>query len=217
MNSMQIKKALINSLIFLLIFSCVSCSTNSPSIHKTNSLSASSKEKSSYANVISLYSEFLAGKIIATDKDGNKVSLSDVYQSFTNPDNHYAYFDMNGDSLPELLCRSSPDFVILTVKNGKVVVWAYQSCFFNVLENHQGMYILENGGPPHTIYKYYTFDFDGNCTSTPFYTVSNPSPNEYEYYSEGKQITKAEWEDSFAKYLTIPLAKIDWNPFSKKS
>lgn len=186
----------------------------------SNQLSMQVK-KDSVSKAFDFYHGFLAGKINATD-EYNDVTLKDVYR-FDNtnflPTNEYAFYDMNGDGIPELLTRAVSDSVyIFTVRNKKLVVWHDMIPYCKVFNDGSTLLTIHNGGPTHLIYVYNIYDFNGNeRQSISFEKYDRNEDGKYNnkdlFLFDSKEVSKETWDDLTKKYLEIKSDKIEWKPF----
>lgn len=66
------------------------------------------------------YTDFIAGKIAAVDRQGQPLNIQDL----SNGEGvQYAFYDMNGDDVAELLIKSTQQLTIFRAENGAVTVW----------------------------------------------------------------------------------------------
>ena len=125
----------------------------------------------------------------------------------------YAYYDMNGDSIPELHVRQDSVYRILTCRDGEVVVWGGASVFAEPLNNGA---VLDFRDSLYNIsYAYFEYDFFGNEKLRIDFRKAMPNEKggfdeTSDYYFDGKQVSKEEWEVLTEPYFSIGSDKIEW-------
>ena len=165
------------------------------------------------AVALALYRGFLSGEQGA--KHGEEtIYIDDVYQFENEKTTHrYAFFDMNGDGMPELHVRSARDYSVLTYRDSELVVWQRFSRNCESLSNGAVLYARHSIG---WIYEYYVMDFYGNVVLTINFERFDVNGNDVyndeidECYFERISVTDDEWIALTEKYLSVELAPIDW-------
>ena len=137
-----------------LLFTFALCGCNQSSINETTSSE----------NIVAdtLYNEFLSKKINALDKNGNTITLESYLDDL--PENawrKYAIYDMNGDSIPELIIKTGRSFDIFWIKNDKVTLWYQGTNYTKPLNNMALLSEREGAAPEHTDYIYYVLGYQG--------------------------------------------------------
>jgi hypothetical protein len=164
------------------------------------------------------YNNFLTGEVDARDEgmDNMKLSMYDIFRFDDENDkehNKYAFFDMNGDSIPELLLRSVGPCYVLTFKNNELVVWNDSWSHTKILNS--GNQLNEHKGASCLAYIYTFFNFDGSekC-SIEFSILGDAINGEYgedcTYVFDEVEVEKSIWEQLTKKYLNESDDKIDW-------
>lgn len=166
----------------------------------------------------SIYEQFLEGKITALDENKNAKLLKDYFLVKYNAEEEYtySYFDMTGDGSPELCVNNIPEMYFFTVKNGELYHWYTETNGYSKLLNN-GAFLMERHGaaPTHINYEYYELDKNASKKFSIAFswwdktTVGNEDYPEF-YEINGKEVSKAEYEEKMKKYLTIGTDKIVW-------
>ena len=186
---------------------------------------STSSGNSAYDAAITAYNEFLKGSINAQDPNerirlNGTVNIKDIILGPDLP-TYYAFFDMNGDGIPELHLRpvDSAMYEIFTYRNGQVVAWHGGPDWESPLSNGAILYERPGGAPTHTNYIYTVLDFNGNVISevsfAKYHSVENGGTSESaddEIFTFGdKDVTKDEWDSLTKEYLSVTPAQIQWN------
>lgn len=166
-----------------------------------------------------LYDEFLQGENKAIFKE-NVVSIHDIIYEYSveSDDLHYAYFDMNGDSIPELHLKSPIFYLILTSTNEELTLWHEASPYSSPLNNGSILYERSDGAPSHISYKYSVFDFYGNVVLENVFEKYNPNPagiydENSDCFFEEVEVSKNDWDVLTKKYLEVGTELIEWNEY----
>lgn len=176
------------------------------------------------ANAIAAYNNFLEGSINAQDlkheiSDG-VVTIKDIS---LEPDlkTYYAFYDMNGDGIPELHLRPivGGSYAIFTYLDGQIALWHNGPDYESPLNNKAILYERDGGAPTHINYYYLVLDSDGNEISkvyfSKYHSIDESSLTESADYDlfmfEDKEVSKEEWDSLTKEYLTKSSDLIIWN------
>lgn len=178
-------------------------------------LIATAEPKTDLDIAFELYNEFLTGNTRAGSWDINEMTTPTG-----EPDKHYAtsyaYFDSNGDKIPELHVKTGKHYNIFTIRDNKIVEW-------KILSPNPPYYALNNGallcrrfgaGPKEDTYKYIILDYLGNEIYRLSFSKYDQNKNEIyddddEYLFDEINVTKGQWEALTEKFLYIDEAGIE--------
>ena len=159
--------------------------------------------------VIKLYDEFLVGR--------RGAMLYDEFVIFPDPNwIAHAYYDMNGDGIPELHVRAQNVYRIFTYRDGELVAWAIPGPYAKPLNNEATLVARNELGE--TWYQYEEYDFFGNVQLkiefgkwTQHFVDDEYIYDETSgYYFGDEAVPKEEWEALTEPYLSIGSDKIEW-------
>jgi len=160
-----------------------------------------------------LYHEFLSGEHDAKSENGI-VQIADIFRG--DEWNKYAFFDMNGDSIPELHVRSSGPYFIIMCWEGELIIWGGGWSYgCQPLNNGAILWERPGGANDTTSYSYQEFDFFGNEQLRVAFDSSITNDGVSVYSFEGETVTKDEWDTLTEKYFSIGSDKIEWFGFSE--
>lgn len=174
-------------------------------------------------SVMSVYGGFLNGNREAKTENGNTMQISDVCSEFATSKfeaaDQYAIFDMNGDDIPELHVRSGVEYHIFTYYNQELLLWHTYSSYSWPTDDHAILYTRYGGAPTHINYQYEVLDFWGNTSLLIEFAEGDiNNDNIYDenddYYFEGVEVTKSQWDVLTAKYLSSTSGSIVWKQMS---
>lgn len=180
-------------------------------------------QKSTSENITAdvLYDEFLSKKINAVDKNGGAITLESYLDDL--PENawrKYAIYDMNGDSIPELIIKTGRSFDIFWIKNDKVTLWYQGTNYAKPLNNKAILYERPGGAPKHTDYQYIVLDYTGEevlkISFSEYYGGDDPSfierfGNNELYLINEQQVSKTIYENLCkTPILNIADDDIEW-------
>ena len=118
-----------------------------------------------------------------------------------------AILDMDGDGLNEYVIQSeTKDHIVLRYYNGKVYSYCFESNDFFNLNNDGSFYWIDSYELDNCTRGYNRIDFDGSsCRIKELYRIKQTSRYDYgdsdhEYYVDGKQITREEFQDYYDSY-----------------
>lgn len=186
--------------------------------------SADNKESLSNNDAIAAYNDFLAGTINAKDlkheiSDG-VVTMKDIS---LEPDfkTYHAFFDMNGDGIPELHLRPivGGGYAIFTYLDGQIVLWHNGPDYESPLNNGAILYERDGAAPTHINYYYLVLDPDGNEISkvnfSKYHSIDKSNMTESADYDvfmfEDKEVSEEEWNSLTGEYLSNSSDLIIWN------
>jgi hypothetical protein len=153
------------------------------------------------------YNKFLAGKISVEGVDINYLTIP-TGEPNRRMGTKYAFFDSNGDKIPELHVNSGRYYYIFSYINNKLVV-------FKELSPYPQYYALKNGaficwwpgaGPMSDAYNYIIYDYMGkevwNVTFSKFDKNENNVYDENdEYKFDDVAVSKKTWDKLTKRYL----------------
>ena len=159
-----------------------------------------------------LYQEFLAS-------DNPQAGEESLF--YKDEWERYAFFDMNGDGLPELHIHSRFVYNIVTCKNGELHIWKSLSTCAEPL-NNRAVLETRTGMPLRTQYTYYEYDFHGNEQLEVVFlkAMAHLDNNKWiydensDYWFGNKQVSKEEWDSLTEPYFSIGSDKIEWMEYS---
>jgi len=123
----------------------------------------------------------------------------------------YAFFDMNGDGIPELHVQFSGYYYIFSCINGEAVVWRILPLESKLLNNGAILEARDSESYWMKQYAYIVLDRFGNRQlSIEFATYRLSDDEETVYLYEDKQVSKKEWETLTEPYFSIGSDKIEW-------
>lgn len=156
-----------------------------------------------------VYNEFLNGNISVED-----INIEFLTTPKGEPNKHYAtkyaFFDSNGDNIPELHINSARYYYILSYINNKLIIWKDLSPYpqFYALKN--GAFISHNFGaaPISDEYNYFILDLLGNEVWKVNFSKYDKNENgiydnDDEYLFDGVNVSKEIWDALTERYLYI--------------
>lgn len=175
-------------------------------------------QKSTSENITAdvLYDEFLSKKINAVDKNGEAITFESYLDGL--PENawrKYAIYDMNGDSIPELIIKTGRSFDIFWIKNDIVTLWYQGTNYTKPLNNMALLSEREGAAPEHTDYIYYVLGYQGEEVLKIEFSKCSASEFQGVQYDEIYLINNTEVTEQIYNSLTEPLLtvsddKITW-------
>lgn len=162
---------------------------------------------------IELYKEFLSGQISVHGIDINYITVPTGEPDKRYP-TKYAFFDSNGDDIPELHLKSARYYYIFSFINNKLVLWKDLSlegdsipltngAFINqdndtaLLEEHYNYFILNYSGDEVFSLKFYRKIIKWNGV----YDGYDNDVNTYKYYYAGTEVSKEQWDELIKSFL----------------
>ena len=151
--------------------------------------------------------EITAQELFNREEDG---SLSDW--------NQYAFFDMNGDNIPELhLYCGNNGYWIITWRDGEAAAWYQGTAYSYPLSNRAVGYLRHGAAPTRLTYQYQVLDFWGEEQFHVTFEKADIDENGIydqhdDYFVEKEKVTMEEWEAITFPYLSVPSAELDWKP-----
>ncbi|MCL2159632.1 MAG: hypothetical protein FWH48_09515 [Oscillospiraceae bacterium] len=162
--------------------------------------------------VLSAYRLFLEGSICAYDE--KMQYIDDIFLFNYGLDYaQYAFFDMNGDAIPELHLQLSFDstYLIFTYENGQVELWHREPGYCSPLNN--GAILYERLGVPQlTTYQYIVIDFYGREVSRIAFYRTDDETYSNRFNFNGADVDEETWEALAGQYLSIGSDLIEWRP-----
>lgn len=168
------------------------------------------KMQSNYEKAMVLYEEFLAGEK-SVKESSEQISIDYISIPTGEPDRRYhteyAYFDSNGDKIPELHIKSARYYFILSCRNDKLIIWKNLSPnpVYYPLNSGAFMGYRPGGAPMHDDYIYRIFDYGGNEVYSFGFSRYDSNQNgiydENDEYSVESVVTKQVWESLTEPYL----------------
>ncbi len=156
-----------------------------------------------------IYIKFLKGDMSVNDIDINYITIPKG-----EPDRHYgtkyAFFDSNGDGIPELHINSARYYYILMYLNDELKIWKNLSPYPHYYALKNGAFISHRFGaaPISDEYCYFIFNFLGDeITELSFSKYDKNGDGIYdvndEYLFDYISVSKEIWEDLTSRYLYI--------------
>ena len=221
MNKKVAKLMIICIPFVLLLFVNSSCTLVSD--ENSDQFTGGTSENNLYDKALKTYSDFFAGKVDARSEHGKlSVNDSDVFQFDQKKLNKYAFYDMNGDGIPELLLWSSRLCYILAIEDSKLVVWYETTHYSKILNSGNELITVENMAPNHVSYEYNIFDNDGNIKhSISFEKYDDDNNGIYDekdlYYFDNTSVGKSVWDALTKPYLNESDDKIVWIKYEQRT
>lgn len=167
-------------------------------------------------SAVTLYQNFLSGKAeaVVEKENGQNESLS-VYQMYGLPleksIRQYAFWDINGDTVPELLIESDT-FCIFTIVENSI------RSAYTELMGYEQTDMLSNGAllavhhSTGTMYRYTVIDKAGKPSTIEFFDAESDATDAPYSFEEKENITKQEFEALTEKYMELSKnkANIKW-------
>jgi len=152
------------------------------------------------------------------------LTVNDVYifgDKVMEEFNKYAFYDMNGDGIPELLLWASGSCYILTINDDELAIWLDVYHYSRVLNSGNILNEVENAAPNHITYVYTIFDFNGNEKfSIEFAKYDDDENGKYDkddtYYFDGVIVNKKTWDKLTKRYLNETDDKIEWMHYKRE-
>jgi hypothetical protein len=165
--------------------------------------------------VINIYNEFLRGNIVVEEVDINYITIP-TGEPDKRYETKYAFFDSNGDGIPELHINSGRYYYIFTVTGNDLIIW-------KLLSPNPPYYALDNGafisrrygsGPMSDEYFYIIVDFSGNEVFSLRFSKYDKNANGFydkndEYLFDGVSVTKEIWEGLTKRYFFTDATGIE--------
>ena len=167
-------------------------------------------------NAISMYQEFLAGRRSLEDQnEKGEVNIDDIF--IGDGWDRYAFFDVNGDGIPELHIHRTA-YYILACEDDGLHIWGSFPSSSKLLSS--GDILIERlpGAGYYVSYDFIDLDLDSNeqsriefARAMPHMLNDEPIFDESsKYWFEGKEVSMEEWNILTEKYLSIAPAEIEW-------
>lgn len=208
--------------IAIIILNLAACQRNLPQdknetvLKELKDISIATAETKSNADIaIELYKEFLAGNTTAEGWNIDEITIP-TGEPNKRYATSYAYFDSNGDDIPELHIKAGRYYNIFTIKNNEIVEW-------KTLSPNPPFYALNNGsficrrlgaGPMEDIYNYIILDYSGNEVYSLGFSKYDKNQNGIydeadEYLFDGVNVSKDQWDLLTQRFLYIDEAGIE--------
>ena len=155
--------------------------------------------------IISLYREFLDGKREIDGLSINELTIPTGEEGRRYPAK-YAFWDSNGDSIPELHVDSAHYYYVFSFRSGELFVWkdfTGSNCF----PLKDGGFIFWSIGVfKDDLYNYHTYDYNGQenygfCFSWDDLNDNKIHDKEDEYLFDDQSVTQDQWNKLTQKYL----------------
>ena len=165
--------------------------------------------QSELEQAMELYEEFLSGKRNAK-WEGEDFSIDKIPKVGAGWDK-YAFFDMNGDGIPELHIRFSGYYYIFSCKNGEIFVFTILPLESKLLNNGAILKAWDSESHWMKQYAYVVLDCFGNeQLNIDFATHKLSDDDETVYLYKDKEVSKEEWNTLTEKYFSIGSDQIEW-------
>ena len=221
----------------LLLFSLCSCelkkhnSSGGSAITSTNSVKNVGNNFASTDNSVEkIYNDFLSGKITAVYGDGSDINIDYLTEMASPHTLTYAFFDRNGDSVPELCINNELYITTFWVQNGTLKLWREENFHSKILSNGNCLETHYGGAPNHTDYSYIVYSYTGDkvCSLTVSVLIKNDIDileniytQDIHVYNGSTQsipshieITKEYFDSVLESIEKIGEAKIEWQIFT---
>jgi len=176
--------------------------------NKKNEDSIKNEEVLDMDTIIKIYEEFLAGNISLGDLDIDFICFPKGEPD--RPDSSkYAFFDSNGDNLPELHVKSTRYYYIFTVQNGELTMWKNLSPYPYYIPLDNGGFLRyhdETSMYGRISYNYIIYNFSGDeVINIYFYEqfASELLEQEDGYFLDDVELTKEQWEALTRKFFKM--------------
>jgi hypothetical protein len=173
-----------------------------------------------FDTALSQYAEFLQGKRGMLRKDGGEsISLVDLFDfEIEHYIVTYAIIDMNRDAIPELLVRSMWKRYILTYRDDSIYEWCFFGWYGEPNDNGTVTNTRRGGAPGHTDYSIEYFDYWGNNIESISFSLYDLNEDgiydeKDNYYFEGVEVIKREWDELTKKYFDMNSGHIQWHTY----
>jgi len=157
-------------------------------------------------HAMNLYGEFLAGE---RNPKGHEYPRGAI--------DRYAYFDMNGDGIPELHVQFgiTGNYYILSCKDSELFFWGVYAYCSEPLNNGAVLTERPVGMNGIVSYSYFEFDFCGNEQLRIDFAKASPNSEGFydknsDYFFENTKVSKDKWDALAKKYFEIGSDKIEW-------
>lgn len=161
--------------------------------------------KNDVEEAMSLYGEFLDGKREIDGLSINELTIPTGEEGRRYP-TRYAFWDSNGDSVPELHVDSAHYYYVFSYRNGELFIWrdfTGSNCF----PLKDGGFIFWSIGMfKDDLYNYYTYDYNGEenygfCFSWDDLNDNKIHDKEDEYLFDDESVTQDQWNKLTQKYI----------------
>ncbi|MDL2302564.1 hypothetical protein LJC58_09450 [Lachnospiraceae bacterium OttesenSCG-928-D06] len=196
---------------------------NSSQQDRENPVLAESEQKSTVMTetkteqdlAIELYNAFLTGNVKATGWDINEMTIPTGEPDKRYATN-YAFFDSNGDEIPELHVNAARYYYVFTIRDSEMVVWKDLSPYPHYYALNNGAFISRKfgAGPKHDVYNYIIMDYLGNEIFGLVFSKYDQNQNGIyddsdEFLFDWINVTKEQWELLTERYIYIDEAGIE--------
>ena len=154
------------------------------------------------------YEEFLAG-IRSAKWEDDDFNIDEIHRVGDEWD-RYAFFDMNGDGVPELHTQFRDYYYIFSCIDDEVIVWSILPYDSKLLNNGAILSEYPLGINERKEYAYRVLDYSGSdqlAISFDNYKLENGKTI---YRFEGEEISKKQWDTLTAEYFSIGSDQIEW-------
>lgn len=180
-------------------------------------------------NTIEMYRDFLEGKISVEGIDINLISIP-TGEPNKRYETKYAFFDSNGDEIPELHVRGGHYYCIFTIKDNNLILWKSFSPNPPFYALNNGAFICRKLGaaPRHDNYGYVILNYSGDeIYNLNFSKYDEDGDGIYgindEYLFNWVNVSKEQWEELTKQYLYVDNMEIEqirneisWNVLYKQ-
>jgi len=217
------KKQIIVLLIAIFLITLCSCEKLEALLDKSTVASTTVVEtnmQDELNRAMQLYKEFLGGKHSVTDREGYTLYIENFFiGTYDRPDDYkecYAYYDMNGDGIPELHVKGVV-YGILSCINSELVFW---SCFGRGAKPlNSGAIFYEGHEDERPAYDcirtscyYMELDFYGQEKSRVSFVKIQSEDERVNsvWYFGNEEVSKEEWNTLTEPYFSIGSDKVEW-------
>lgn len=184
-------------------------SDQTKTVDKDESANAANKN----LNYEEIYDNFLSGKTEAIDKEGYNRNISYYCEGIQK----YAFYDMNGDAVPELIVKSRISLDIFWINNHELALWHSDSAYARPLNNMALLYERAGGAPEHTDYMYTVLGYHGEelykTAFSEYATEIQGVQYGNRYFIDDIEVTKETYDSQSEQFLKIGDDKIEWKLF----
>ena len=188
---------------------------NTQNSNKNSKFENATIQKTDDENSMQIYQKFLNGDISADDIDISYITIP-TGEPNKRYSTKYAFFDSNGDKMPELHINSGRYYYILTYNNNKLKIWKNLSPYPNYYALNTGAFISHyfGAGPKSDVYNYYIFNYTGDeillINFSKFDSNMNGIYDENDtFVFDGVNVTKEVWESLTERYLYVDDLEIE--------
>ncbi len=190
---------------------------------QTQDTTQTPQEDNTNTQVEKIYNDFLSANTTA-QYNGKNVFIDEFTENSTGTP-QYAFFDRNGDNIPELCIDNGYFITTFWVSDNKLAVWHEGNYGMQILSDGHTLETHYGGAPNHTDNSYITHSYNGKAVSCVTVSVCHANGNDvlesqYElnvsFFNGGQsesnsiKLSKEQYDKIFSSIDKIGLAELDW-------